>query len=421
MGKELLNKISWVYIGYSVLILLVLAPLFYYVIDEINLEDVEESMILRRDEFVTYNLPEFKVEDIQKWNEFNRDVKIQPGNEVAKDTVFHTYFYDELADENEPYLVLYSPITIEGKEFTYFTRIDLVETPDLVMSFVWLFLLVIVLLLIGLFFITRYLSGRLWQPFFEILKQVEQFELDKTTTLSFPQSTIQEFNQLSRSLEKLINKNTLIYKSQSEFIENAAHELQTPLAIFKAKVEELIQREDVTEGQAKELSILSNNIVRFERLNKNLLLLSRIDNDTFEGKGKIQVNDIIARSIDFFEEQAAVKGIKVSVIGAESCDVMANIDLVEVMLHNLFMNAIRHNILDGDINIHIQSNSITFSNTGHQTPLEQEKLFRRFSKGNPSQKGTGLGLSIVKKIVDQNGWQIDYNYNNCLHAFTIKF
>ncbi|MBL0134142.1 MAG: sensor histidine kinase [Chitinophagaceae bacterium] len=65
----------------------------------------------------------------------------------------------------------------------------------------------------------------------------------------------------------------------------------------------------------------------------------------------------------------------------------------------------------------MQENKLVFSNRGQPSPLNTDKLFKRFSKSNPSKQGTGLGLSIVKKIADINNWTVAYNYENNLHSF----
>lgn len=95
--------------------------------------------------------------------------------------------------------------------------------------------------------------------------------------------------------------------------------------------------------------------------------------------------------------------------------------LAEILISNLFLNAIQHNIYKGHIRIKLSKQSLVFSNTGIKHPLSKKQLFQRFSKINPSSQGNGLGLSIIKKIVDANGWVIDYQYLNDVHHFEIRF
>ena len=312
-------------------------------------------------------------------------------------------------------------VTIQGKRYAYTGRINLVETQDLIKSIGILFLATISILLIGLFFITKKMSLSLWKPFYKTLQQIESFEIDKTRKPEFTKTEIEEFNRLNTSIEKLIDKNTAIYKTQKEFIENAAHELQTPLAVFQAKIDTLIQRTDVTQEQSEILDSLNDNVSRLNRLNKNLLLLSKMENAVYNDKQTISLTNCIQKNLDFFTEQASAKHLIIKIDSGEDFEVKSNPVLADVLISNLFLNSIKHNIEEGNINISTHNNSLKFSNSGQTQALNSEHLFNRFSKENPSEDGTGLGLSIIKKIANINGWQVSYNYSNNLHSFTISF
>lgn len=231
---------------------------------------------------------------------------------------------------------------------------------------------------------------------------------------------VEEFNGLNKSLDRLIEKNTDIYNNQREFVENAAHELQTPLALFQTKIDTLFQL-DVTKEQSEVLSSLNKDVSRLNRLNKNLLLLSKIENENYFDKQSIVINEYLKKHLAFFTEQAKAKNLNIVIEYTEKLEIEGNPSLTEVLINNLFLNAIRHNIKNGKISIIITGESITFSNTGQETPLVADKLFNRFSKGNSSSQGNGLGMAIIKKIIEINHWVIDYAFENNLHHFTVKF
>ena len=221
-------------------------------------------------------------------------------------------------------------------------------------------------------------------------------------------------------MERLIEKNTAIYKSQREFVENAAHELQTPLALFQTKIDTLTQL-DLTEEQSLLVTSLNTDVSRLNRLNKNLLLLSKIDNESFLEKSNIVLNDYITKHLDFFTEQANAKNLTIVTDFTSTLSITGNPALTEVLINNLFLNAIRHNEKNGKIIITTLNNELIFSNTGQNAPLKIEKLFNRFSKTNPSSQGNGLGLAIIKKIAELNNWKINYNFQDNLHHFSVKF
>ena len=421
MNKKLLNKTLKTYLIYSVLILIISAPLFYYATKRLYTKEADDTLLLHKKEFLKYTASTLQYTDIPLWNRFNRNAKIDSVKQTTKDTLFFSSYYDTLDAEIEPYRELNFPISIQGKPYSYSERINLVETEDLLKNIAILFFAIISILLFGLFFITKKLSLNLWKPFYKTLHQIESFEIDKTKQPDFTETDIEEFNRLNTSIKKLIEKNTIIYKSQKEFIENAAHELQTPLAVFQVKIDTLIQRSDVTQEQSEILGSLNENVSRLNRLNKNLLLLSKMENDSYSDKQTISLTNYIQKNLDFFTEQAKAKSLIIKMELQKDFEIKSNPVLAEVLISNLFLNAIKHNIEGGQISIAMQENKLVFSNSGQPSPLNTDKLFKRFSKSNPSEQGTGLGLSIVKKIADINNWTVAYNYENNLHSFSILF
>lgn len=421
MTKKLLAKTSRYYLIFAVLILIISAPLFYFLTEKIYLDDADEALILRKKEFLQFSVSNLKTADIAVWNRFNRDIKIKDATDLKKDSLFYTFYYDTLYTENEPYRELNTPVFIEGKPYTYSARINLIENDDVIKNIAFLFFIIISLLLIGLYIVNKKLSQHLWKPFYETLLAIEQFEIDKSNHPQLKDTKIEEFDRLNQSIEKLIKKNTSIYRSQREFIENAAHELQTPLAVFQAKIDTLIQSATFTEAQYKIVSALNDSVARLNRLNKNLLLLSKIENNSYQNNQKINFKEIIEKHFDFFEEQAKAKNICIKTIFEAPTVAESNLILAEILISNLFLNAIKHNKTNGQISILFTNNSIQFSNTGQTEALVVDKLYNRFSKLNPSQQGNGLGLAIIKKVSDLNNWTITYYFTNNLHTFLVKF
>ena len=421
MNKKLLHRTSRAYLLYALIILLVSAPVFYYATKELYIKEADDTLRLHKKEFLEYTNPSFTKTDVAEWNKFNRNIKIYSNRSSSKDSLFFASYYDTLDAEIEPYRVLNFPVIIQNENYIHSERINLVETSDLIKNIAVLFVAIISILLIGLFVITKRLSKKLWTPFYATLDQIETFEIDKTNPPNFSETNIEEFNRLNKSIEKLIEKNIHIYKSQREFIENAAHELQTPLAVFQAKIDTLIQRSDVTEEQSHMLSSLNENVFRLNRLNKNLLLLSKIENDNYSSRETISLDDYINKNFEFFNEQAKAKNLTIEMNLHQDLHIQANPVLAEMVISNLFLNAIRHNINNGQVKITVDNNRLVFENSGQPKPLNSHKLFNRFSKENPSEQGTGLGLSIVKKIADVNKWSIVYSFENNLHSFCINF
>jgi signal transduction histidine kinase len=421
MTKKLIHKTSKTYLLLTTILLVITAPAFYFLIQNLYLEDIDEALELRKNEFMQFTVNQLKENDISVWNKYNRNIKILENQSIKNDIYFYKNYYDSLSNEDEPYRELNAPFFIESKPYTLSVRANMVESEDLIISIFIIYTFLLSFLLLGLFSINKRLSAKLWNPFYQTLEQIERFEIDKTNQLQLPKTNIVEFNRLNQSIEKLIEKNTSIYRNQREFVENAAHELQTPLAVFQAKIDTLIQRSDVSEEQSVILGSLNESVSRLNRLNKNLLLLSKIENENYNEKQTIVLNEIIEKQLGFFTEQAYSKGIRLKTELSKQLFIQSNQTLAEILISNLFMNAIKHNVKNGQIWIKLTENSIVFSNTGIPKSLNKEKLFNRFSKANPSEQGNGLGLAIVNKIAEISHWPVSYSFTENIHSFTVNF
>ncbi|KRD10305.1 histidine kinase [Flavobacterium sp. Root901] len=418
--KKLLHKTTQSFLIYAVIILLISAPVFYYISEWLYVYETEEVLLMHKGDFIKDSHQNFTQADIDSFNKYNRDVTIVPDMGIKKDSIVGKMIYDSIAKEEEPFYLIYAPVSINGKPYTYVEKINLLEMEGMVFSIAAMFLFIIIILLIGIIWLSKATSNKLWKPFYNTLNQIHDFEIDKNKPPQFIRTDIDEFDRLNKSLEQLIEKNTVIYKSQREFVENAAHELQTPLALFQTKIDTLSQLE-LNEEQSNLIGSLSKDVSRLNRLNKNLLLLSKIDNEIYLEKTEVSINDYIKKHLDFFTEQAASKNLTIITEFTSDLKVNSNPALTEVLINNLFLNAIRHNEKNGKIVITTLDNELIFLNSGQNMPLVIEKLFNRFSKNNPSSQGNGLGLAIIKKIAKLNKWEINYSFYNDHHSFSVKF
>jgi len=421
MKQKLLHKTLRFYLWYAVIVLLVFAPLFYFVTKRLYLEDADEVLLLHKKEFYQNELHRIRISEIPIWNRISRDVKIEkPTPGLEKVEIKDAFYYDTLDSENEPYRVLICPIEIEQKPFTLLARMSMVESEDLIESIAWVFLALLVAMLSGLYGITRLLSIRLWRPFYEILNRMENYEVDKQENVPTFNNQVDEFERLNEAVENLIQKNTAIFNSQKEFIENASHELQTPLAVFQGKLENLIQQPDMSEKQAGILSEMNDSLSRISHLNKNLLMLSRLENQAFPEKEIVDIHEMVRRQTGFFKEQAAARNIALAVQPDLYLRASGNKFLAETIVSNLFLNAVKHTPSGGKIYIQTGENVILFSNSASQGAIRDEKLFERFSKINPSASGSGLGLAIVKKAAERSDWEVSYQFLQNQHIFSLK-
>lgn len=421
MKQKLIRKTLRPFLLLSIAILCVATPVFYFSLNALYKIEADEMLTVDKEEFIKNIAPTLKVADIVNWNKFNQDIKLVNSKQPLQDSFYTTNIFNEIEDENEPIRMLKSSVIIDGQNYHFTAKLNLVENSDLSVWIILLFLILMTVLLGGLYLLNRRITKTVWQPFYQTLDQLETFNINSKNTLDRNDNNIEEFSRLNESIEKWLNRNAHIYESQKEFIENASHELQTPLAVFKAKVESLTQLENIDERQYSLIDELNKAVDRLSRLNKNLLLFARIDNNQYLEAQDLNIKDSIAKDLDFYKEQASVKKIDLLLELVADATIKTNPFLFETMLKNLLSNAIRHNHNNGRILIKLTENKLIVSNTGNNIALDKDKLYKRFSNTNATTKGTGLGLAIVKRIVELNHWQIDYYFQDPLHTFTVSF
>ncbi|MDR1054333.1 MAG: HAMP domain-containing histidine kinase [Prevotellaceae bacterium] len=363
------------------------------------------------------------MEEIPLWNKFNSNKKILPDDGETETSRFITSeCYDEHEKKNVLCRILYSKIQVEGKEYVLSIFLNIYEAKKIIQFGTAFQLIFFFTLLLGFVVITHLLYKKLWKPFYQTLSDIETFNIRNSEIPSFPVNDIREFSQLNQAVETLIANSVQAYKIQKEFTENASHEMQTPLAVFQSKLDIMLQQQDLSENQIQIMQLLYEATSRLTRINKNLLLLAKIDNLQFFDTQELNVAEILDNTLSFLMEQSEANRITTAInISNKNLMLQANKTLSESLINNLITNAIKHNIPDGNLSIELEQNMLIVSNTGTEKSLDQEMLFRRFGRMNEKVKGSGLGLAIVKQICIQYGWDITYDYENDTHRFTIVF
>src|SRR5690606_21561460 len=172
--------------------------------------------------------------------------------------------------------------------------------------------------------------------------------------------------------------------------ENASHELQTPLAIAINKLELLLEQSQGDDAQ--QLANAIHYLERMTRLNKSLLLLSKIENRQFAAEARIDFNARLQQQVADFSELLHYRHIDVEITDEAPLVRYFNPDLADVLITNLLKNAVVHNHDGGQIRIVVKADRFEIANTGAAQPLDAEKMFARFYRSSDSSTSTGLGL-----------------------------
>ncbi|NMM48991.1 sensor histidine kinase [Marinigracilibium pacificum] len=267
-------------------------------------------------------------------------------------------------------------------------------------------------------------SNVLLKPFYNTLEQLHQFSIKSGKTLELPETKTKELKELNSELYMLSEKVIRDYNSLKEFSENASHELQTPVAIARGKLDILLDKhgEEMSEEQTSLILSAQNALKSISRLSRSLGLLMRIDNKEFDKVVEIEFAKELNNKLDQFKELFDLKRIKIEKGEIASSKVKADPALIEILLMNLFQNALKHNVEGGYLKVELQNNKLVLINTGKEVGSDPKEYFARFKKGDVSTESPGLGLAIVKKICDFYKFKIDYTYQkeNYIHKISVS-
>ncbi len=410
---------------YSLILVLISIPVSLFSIRGILNKEVDEALLLHSEQFLqhikTFEYLDDLEFDLKIWDQLSYDFVIIPSDGTITSKQYQTVnLFDSLENEMRPFRLLSTSVDIKTKPYLLTVQMSLVDNEKLIMVLVLVQASLIILLAAGLLLLNRSLSRKLWKPFYNTLNQLKAYQLDKSESIKTDPTDIIEFDDLNKTVSHLTDRNRKIYLQQKEFIENASHELQTPLAIFQSKLDNLMQNQSLTELDATTLMELESTAQRMARLNKNLLLLSKIDNEQYTDKEEIELSRLIQELIAELEPMAEMENITITT-DIHPLFIRANKTLTEVLLTNLLQNAVRHTTLKNSVTVTLNNQKLSVINSGTPLKMSHEKMFERFSKETKSENSTGLGLAIVKKICDTCKYELNYNYLNESHEFTVSF
>lgn len=424
---KLLDRTLRTYLLFSALVMLISVPVFYIVIERLFTNEIDEVLWLRK-EAIQVSMSRFPDEKaLLTWRDLEGNTRLQavgPRTPLRDQIVDRAYreHPSDLRSEPEPFRELSAVLTFQGKPYQLITRTSLVEQKDLLEALMLTLAGLLGLLLLGLLLLNRRTARLLWQPFYSTLARLRQYRIDQQEPLVLPPSRIAEFAELNLALTELTRRSHQTYADQKEFTENAAHEMQTPVAIFQTKLERLVQTQPLTNEQCDLISALNGVTTRLARLNKSLLLLARIDNQPFADPDSVRLTDVLNGLIDQSIETIITKQIDLARTGFDEGPILqTNRSLLDTLLANLLTNAIRYTPTHGRIIIRVQPQSVSIANSGEPLTITTTQLFARFGKGEVQTGGVGLGLAIAQKIADTCGYSLTYLYADGQHHFVVWF
>ena len=354
--------------------------------------------------------------DLAFWHRIDHNVEFTPlaGNAPAApgpNTFQDRLMYNTLTGKQQWYRQVAGTEIFQGKPYRLEVRSSLLDGPALLGGIVGAGALLFGVLVGGMLLIQHVLARRYWRPFFATLGVLQQYKLDQHHAPALPPTRIPEFQALNTALGHVLGRHQRLYQRQREFAENAAHELQTPLAILRTKLDLLVQAPGLTEEQAGHIEPLLAVTQRLTHLSRSLLLLTHLDQQLFFATETVDLATVVRTLLGQMAEQLAAGNIALSADLVPSLLVSANRSLIEILVSNLLSNAIRHNLPGGELRVSLTAHLFSVENTGRAQALPADQLFARLRPRPDRLPGSvGLGLPIARQICETCGFLLSYHY-----------
>jgi signal transduction histidine kinase len=420
---RLLTKTTLFFITISLFVIFTGGILFYFSFRYIMNRQVQRELISEMHQIIMHPPSEknFITDSSQYYLPVHYSIKAireitNPGI-VFKDTML----VESLSGEYQPFCELSLETEMNRTPVRISISKSLIFSDELVKYILLVTLFLSLVLLSGIIFLNKYFVNRLWGNFFTTVDVIKDYRISESNHIELPESEIIEFQLLNEGFEKMHERIKLDYQNLREFIENISHEIQNPLAIIKSKIDLLQQDTELGKPQAELIQSIQGSAIRLSNLNKSLILLSKIDNNQFQIREKVDIAKSIDQHLENYEDILMTKNINLTREYNNGLSVQGDPGLISIMLLNLLKNSIIHNLQSGTIDITIIDSTLTIKNTGKKLEINQDDIFKRFIKSSSRPDSLGLGLAIVKKICDYYQFGIEYSSSDIYHIVTISF
>ncbi|WP_461534327.1 sensor histidine kinase [Sinomicrobium sp.] len=400
MKKRSLKNYTLRYLVVAILVLIALwAALFYwFIIEEVydNIDDGLKDSELRIMKQIK-SRPE-----LLKTGEYGiaqfRFIPLAPGDYSEDRHIYNSTMYMPYEDDDEPVRILQSIFEENGQYYQLEIYTSTVEEDELLHNLLTALVVLYLALVASITIINHFILKRAWTPFYRLLKQLKEFKIGRGQQIEKPNGDVREFDEIHRELQAMIMRSEEMYAQQKQFIANASHELQTPIAIATNKLELLMEESELSEAQLVRIDDINKTLQRMKRLNRSLLMLSQIDNRQFQTSETVIFNRLIREVLSELQILSSHKNIQITTQEQGVFSIQINRDLAVILMNNLLKNAMVHNTEKGEVHIRITNTELSVHNSGEK-PLDPNKIFHRFYKDKQNPNSTGLGLAIVQSIV----------------------
>jgi len=227
-------------------------------------------------------------------------------------------------------------------------------------------------------------------------------------------------SNMAKTFDGMLDKIESAFKGQKQFIQNASHELNTPLTVIKTKIDVLKQKRPVSGKHYREtIDLIDSEIMRLAKITEELLILSDLEDNSSEIKNEnFDLKRILDNILKLYENQIDAKKIKLVKNIDSELKISGSRMQMEQLFFNLLDNAVKYSVPGKQLKIVIKDdikiNNILLEISNTTTDITKKDIpyiFERFYKGSSDKKSFGLGLSIVKKIIENHKGKLKVSYN----------
>ena len=192
------------------------------------------------------------------------------------------------------------------------------------------------------------------------------------------------------------------FQQQERFIANAAHELKTPLALARARIEAGLEDESAHARLLQDLDTMSRQV-------QQLLQLAQVADPQAMRLGTVRPLDVARAVLDHlaFKAQRSDVTLHLRELGRE-VQIEADAGALFILIKNLVENALDFSPQGSEVRVQVKGSELTVDDQGPGVPVEYRKqVFERFWRApGQARTGSGLGLALVRDIAIAHGWTV---------------
>jgi two-component system OmpR family sensor kinase len=363
----------------------------------------EDGMSLLRSQFMTSDLP------------LDRDALAEAGG--------GRLVWAEAEYEGNPVRALYYPLERLGaahRRHVLQVAAPLRARNRMIEQMLVFFTGISILVVVGTWFGSWWLAGRVVRPVHEIIDQAEEIGVGSLDRRISAYADMSEYQRLVQVLNTMLDRIRQAFDAQRRFTADASHELRSPLTAMWGELEVALRREREPAEYRAALESTLEEVQRLSHITEDLLTLARSDAGALTPSPEpTDIAEIVRRTVDRLRARAEGKGVS---LAADADDgVVTHVDphLLSQVVWNLTDNAVKFTPPGGCVRVGVHARAgrdptrIEVSDTGPGLGPEPRRVFERFYRHDqarsraPDASGTGLGLAIVAAIAATLGARVE--------------